>query len=86
MTKLWPQSKIRELLAQAAANGEARAQLDSRDNAERFRYSIYAFRKSHGIGYDVSVTLDDNTVVVTKKTTPSVVLLSETLSEAADVL
>lgn len=86
MTKLWPQSKIRELLAQAAANGEARAQLDSRDNAERFRYSIYAFRKSHGIGYDVSVTLDGNTVVVTKKTTPSVVLLSETLSEAADVL
>lgn len=80
--KIWPQSKIRELLALAAVTGEARAELDSHDAAEKFRYSIYAFRRAHNIGFDTSITIEDKTVVVTKKTTPSVVLLSEVAANA----
>lgn len=76
--KIWPQSKIRELLAQASLVGEARAQLDSRAAAERFRYAIYAFRKTNNTGYDVTITIEDATIVVTKKETPTVNLLSET--------
>lgn len=81
--KIWPQSKMRELLAQAALTGEARAKLDSRADAERFRYSIYAFRRNHNIGYNVSITIEDNTVVVTRKTAPPVTLLSETFENVA---
>lgn len=74
--KIWPQSVIRELIAQAKASGEARAELESRALAERFRYSIYSFRKTHNIGYDVSITIDNNTVVVTKKPDTSVKILT----------
>lgn len=77
--KIWPQSTIRELLAQAKASGEARARLDSRESAERFRYSIYAFRKAHNIGYDVSITIEDTDVVVTRKEAPPIKILSESL-------
>ena len=80
--KIWPQSTIRELLAQARTTGEARARLDSRESAERFRYSIYAFRKARNIGYDVSITIEDTDVVVTRKSTPAVRLMSETLANA----
>lgn len=78
MPKIWPHAKIRELLVQAKLSGEARAQLDTRQDAERFRYAIYAFRRNNNIGYDVSVTIEDTTVVVTKKQISTVTLLSET--------
>lgn len=70
--KIWPQSKIRELLAQAKLSGEARAELDSRQAAERFRYAIYSFRRAHNVGFDVSVTLDETSVVLTRRDIPEV--------------
>jgi hypothetical protein len=69
---IWPKDVIRELLAQASLTGEARAELASPTEAERFRFAIYSFRRTEGIGYDLSITLDTNTVVVRKKHLPSV--------------
>lgn len=70
--RIWSRSMIRELLATAVATGEVRAELASRSDAERFRYGIYAFRRAHNTGYDVTIRLDENTVVVTKKDVPEV--------------
>ena len=77
MSKIWPKGVIRELLAHASLTGEAKAELDSRLEAERFRFAIYSFRKTEGIGYDLTVTISGPTVVITKKHLPSVKILGE---------
>lgn len=79
MPQVWPHATIRELLALADANGEAQATLASAREAELFRFAIYSFRRNNDIGHNLSVTIADNAVVVTRRSTPSVVILqSET--------
>jgi hypothetical protein len=75
MPKIWPHDTIRELLALAEATGESSAELASEREAELFRFAIYSFRREQGIGHNLSVTLDGCRVVVTKRETPTVVIL-----------
>lgn len=81
MPKVWPYATIRELLALADVSGESRAELASRREAELFRFAIYSFRRQHDIGQDLSVTLDGNNVIITKRTAPSVVIMQEQLEQ-----
>ena len=77
MPKIWPYDTIRELLALAEAKGEATATVASEREAILFRYAIYSFRKLNDIGHNLSVTLDNNRVIVTKRTLPQVQILEE---------
>ena len=77
MSKVWPYATIRELVALADANGSATAVLDSLRSAELFRFAIYSFRKATGLGNDISVTIDDKTVILTKRVMPQVTILQE---------
>jgi hypothetical protein len=72
---IWPKDIIRELLATASLTGEAKAELGSRIEAERFRFAIYSFRRNEGIGYDLSITINGSTVVLMKRHVPSVQIL-----------
>jgi hypothetical protein len=83
MSKIWPHEMIRELLALAEAGGEARAELETRREAERFRFAIYSFRRQNNIGNSLSVTIDGNTVVVARKEMPTVTILSDDNAGAA---
>lgn len=77
MPKIWPHAVIREMLALADAKGESSAILESARDAELFRFAIYSFRRTTGIGEDMMVTLEDNKVIVTKRASPSVTILQE---------
>jgi hypothetical protein len=72
----WPRDTIRELLAQAEAEGSARAELPSAREAELFRFAIYNFRKQERIGQSIKINLNDN--VVEFHSTPSVKIINET--------
>lgn len=67
MSKIWPRDQIRELLALADATGSARAECASPEEAEKFRFAIYYFRRQTGIGLSLSITLDNNFVVVAQE-------------------
>ena len=67
MSQTWPREKIRELLALADTTGSASAVLASAREAELFRFAIYSFRRNTGLGQDLSVTLEGNNVIVTKR-------------------
>jgi hypothetical protein len=75
MSKIWPHDKIRELIGLAEATGEARATLASAAEAKLFRYAIYSWRRTNSLGWDIMATIDDATVVLTKK--PEVHILQE---------
>jgi hypothetical protein len=77
LPKIWPHATIRELLARAGVYGESRATLGSAREAELFRFAIYSFRRQNNVGWHLSVTLDDNDVVVTKRVEPNVSILQE---------
>lgn len=77
MNQVWPLATIRELLALAEANGQSKATLSSAEEARRFRFAIYTFRKNNNIGRDVSVTIDDKTVIVTRKPTVTILQSEE---------
>jgi hypothetical protein len=72
VSKVWPRATIRELLARAKLEGEARASLTTSREAELFRFAIYNFRKEADEGHDVVLTLEDNTVVATHRPLPVV--------------
>lgn len=65
--KIWPQSTIRELLALAETIGEARATLDSPEDAERFRFAIYTFRRAKKFGNNTTVRISGNSVIIERK-------------------
>ena len=67
MSSIWPHNTIRELLALADATGVSKAECDSPKEAEKFRFAIYYFRRQHGLGNDLSVTLDGSFVILEKK-------------------
>jgi hypothetical protein len=75
-SQVWPHATIRELIAIANVHGEARARLSSAREAELFRQAIYSFRKLHNVGYDLRITINGLTVVLSKK--PTVVILQQT--------
>ena len=77
MPKIWPTEVIRELLALASSGGESQATLASAEEARLFRFAIYTFRKVHDVGADLSITLDDNVVVVRRRPAHSITLSSE---------
>lgn len=83
MPNLWPTATIRELLCTAEAIGEAKATLSSNRDAKLFRYAIYSFRKATAIGQNVSVTIDDRTVIVRKRDEPFVTLHQELQQQEA---
>jgi hypothetical protein len=74
---IWEPATIRELLAIAATSAEARAVLATPEEAELFRFAIYNFRRTQGIGNDMTITLEGNAVVVRKRPEPSVTILHE---------
>ena len=66
----WPPEKIKALLDQAVATDCAKAVLVSPREAELFRYAIYTYRRTHdvdGLWKQLSVTIEDCTVVVAKR-------------------
>jgi hypothetical protein len=73
--KIWPHATIRELLALAEAEGHSRATLDSRREAERFRFAIYSFRRQNNVGNDLSITIEDTSIVITRRELPSVTIV-----------
>lgn len=77
MPKIWPADTIRELLALANAKGESRATLSSAEEARLFRFAVYSFRKAHHAWPDLSVTLDDNVVIVRRRPTHVIDLSNE---------
>ena len=77
MPKIWPHDTIRELLALADARGESSAELANAREAELFRFAIYSFRRTNTGFDDLSVTLNDNKVIVTKRTAPKITILQE---------
>lgn len=77
MQNTWPHELIRELLARAEAVGRAEASLNSPREAELFRFAIYNFRRTVGIGQSLTVTLDDAKVIVTSSPAPVVILSEE---------
>jgi hypothetical protein len=77
MPKIWPHATIRELFALANAKGESRAMLGSKREAELFRFAIYSFRRQNDLGWNLSVTLDDNVVVVTRRLVPNVTIIQD---------
>lgn len=75
--RIWPHAMIRELIALAQTQGEARAQLPTRGDAERFRFAIYSFRRQNRLGQELSITIEDDTVVLTKREAPEIVYLDQ---------
>lgn len=74
MPQIWPHELIRELLAQAETSGSASARLESAEEAERFRYAIYNFRRSNNLGTDLTITIDECEVTITRTERPKVEL------------
>jgi hypothetical protein len=72
MPKVWPHETIRELIALAEATGESQAELASDRDAELFRFAIYSFRRNMQIGLDLSVIIDNNKVIISKRKLPAV--------------
>jgi len=72
---------MRELLTLAETVGESRAELSNAAEAEKFRYALYYFRKQENLGLDLSVTLDDNVVTLTRKQVPKVEIISVGVQE-----
>ena len=84
MPSVWPQDKIRELIALAESGGSSSATLTSETEATNFRFAIYNFRREHRIGLDLMVTIEENLsaefvpeyrVKLTRKEEPSVTIL-----------
>jgi hypothetical protein len=76
-TPIWPHDKIRELLAIAEITGEAKAELNSYDDAESFRYAIYYFRKQNNLGNNLTITIEGNWVFLKKKPEVAIVQREE---------
>jgi hypothetical protein len=66
---------IRELIALAERTGFAKAALGSAEEARLFRFAIYSFRRANEVGLELSITLDDNEVVLRKRQCPSIEIL-----------
>ena len=80
MSKIWPSSTIRELIALAVSVGESTATLDSAEEARLFRFAIYSFRRNNGVGEGLQVTLFENKVILTRQTCPSISITSPAVS------
>ena len=66
MSRIWPADSIRELLTAAELVGAASATLETPEDASRFRFAIYTFRKQNALGEDLVVTVTGNVVVVSR--------------------
>lgn len=77
MPRIWPHDVIRELLARAELCGSARATLASAREAKLFRFAIYSFRDANDIGQNLTVTINDKDVIVTKRELPTIAILQE---------
>lgn len=75
MPKIWSHATIRELLTLALTTGESSAVLGSSREAELFRFAIYGFRRGCSDWDDLSITLDENKVIVTKRIAPTITIL-----------
>jgi len=75
LSSVWPHDTIRELLALADATGVSKAECASPEEAEKFRFAIYYFRRQHGLGNDLSVTLDGSFVIIEKKEMREITIL-----------
>ena len=79
MSKVWPHDQIRELLTLAELNGSARAELGSAEEAEKFRFALYYFRRQHQIGQGLSITIEDSFVIVEKREMREVTIVRENI-------
>ena len=78
MPKIWSSEMIRELLALAGAQGSAQAELANAREAALFRFAIYTFRRKNRIGNDISITIEDNKVMLVKRPEiPTIKILQE---------
>ena len=68
----WPQDTIRELIALAQESGSSCATLTDASEAKLFRFAIYNFRRDQGIGFDLSITLDEEKVLLKRKELPEI--------------
>jgi hypothetical protein len=77
MHKSWPQDTIREFIALGSATGQAKADLETAEDARLFRYAVYSFRKNKNVGQDLSLSLEGNSVILRKSVVPVVSIVSE---------
>ena len=81
MPALWPQDTLREILAQAEVAHCARVECPTGRDAELLRFALYNFRKQHKIGLQLGITLDENVVVVEKRSAPTITILQPVTAE-----
>jgi hypothetical protein len=72
MSRIWPAELIRELLTAAEKHGTAKATLDSVEDANKFRFSVYTFRKANSVGEDLIITVEGNEVIARRRPEVSV--------------
>lgn len=77
--RIWPDDKLNEALQTALANGAARVILPSGDDAQRFRFALYNYRKSNSLGLELIITVEDNACVLKRaEPSPEIVITSDT--------
>lgn len=81
MAYSWPPDVIRELIAQAEASGESRAVLGSADEARLFRFAIYSFRRANSVGQELTITVDEASVVLARRVLPVISIATAISSE-----
>ncbi len=67
MSHIWPKDTIALLIQTAEASGEAKAMLSSPEEAAKFRWAIYNYRKHNKVGQELLVVLEDCSVLITKR-------------------
>lgn len=68
----WPQHQIRELCARARTVGEARATLADEEEARRFRFAIYYWRRRNDEGRGLRISVEKNEVIITAYQRPHI--------------
>jgi hypothetical protein len=67
---------MRELLVLAETAGASKAELETTEEAEKFRFALYHFRKQENLGLDLLVSVNGNQVSLTKKASPKIEIVS----------
>ena len=62
LTNAWPRGTLAALVADAVSSGEALAELGSPREATLFRFALYNFRRSSGLGAGLTITVEGNRV------------------------
>ena len=65
--RLWDENVLRQSFEMAQLAGIARVETPDADSARRLRLRLYDFRKTNNLGQGIVITLDNNSVILTKQ-------------------